>query len=213
MMLKMKKFIFSNSNIVGMGLATLAAVFALLGILKSYWIVVAILSYIVGYMLTPKEKEIKFYHIKGENTDDYIGFVNKLQSKVEQSEKIPQEAKDIMKKLTLTANEVLEFIKGNDNVNEFSEDIYSFKNIFDTYLPKLINQYEKLPVNYAISIKTSQGKTAKDMLLEQLTLVNNKVTEISHGMYENDVTALKVNGRFLKEKFDQTNLFEIEKNA
>jgi hypothetical protein len=48
------------------------------------------------------------------------------------------------------------------------------------------------------------------MLMEQLKLMDKQVTEISYGMYENDVTALKVNGRFLKQKFSQANLFEME---
>lgn len=212
-MLKLKKFLFSNKNMVGMGLAIITIILALFGVLKSYWMVVMLLSYILGYIATPKEKEIKFYHVKGENTDDYMGFVSKLQNRMQVSNKMPQEAKALMSTLAGNATELLQFIKDNDTVDEYSEDINSFKNIFDTYLPKLVNQYEKLPSSYANSVKTSQGKTAKDMLLEQLTLVNQKIIEIAHGMYENDLTALKVNGRFLKEKFENNNLFEIEKNT
>lgn len=212
MNLALKKFLFSNKNMIGIGCAMLTVVLALVGVLKSYWLVVMVLSYIFGYLVAPQEQEIKFYHIKGESIKDYLGFITKLTSKVEESEKIPNEAKAVMKDLATNAIELLTFMQNEDSVDEFSEEVTSFKNIFDSYLPKLINQYEKLPVKYAHSVKTSQGKTAKQMLIEQLELMNQKITEISYGMYEHDVTALKVNGRFLKEKFAQnSNIFEVEK--
>lgn len=200
----------SNKNIVGMSFASAIVVLALLGLLKAYWLPIAVISYIVGFIVGPKEKEIKFFHMKGESLEDYPGFLNNLQNKIMQSSKLPEDAKKIILAINTNALEMISFIQQKDNdLDEYSEDISNLKMVFDSYLPKLINQYEKLPTKYATEVKTSSGKTAKEMLLEQLKLLEKTTVEIAYGMYENDVSKLKVNGRFLKEKFERKNLFEI----
>jgi hypothetical protein len=45
------------------------------------------------------------------------------------------------------------------------------------------------------------GKTAHDVLQEQLGLLDSKMQEILVSVNENDTQALLANGRFLKEKF------------
>jgi hypothetical protein len=210
-MLKFQKFLLSNKNIFGFGFASIIVLLGFIGIVKSFWIPISLMAYVFGYLLAPKDKEIKFFHFKGENLEDYIGFINKLSEKINSSEKLPQDSKSIIINIIANANELLKFLQQKSDINEFNEDMINLKAIFDSYLPKIVNQYERLPVKYATQVKTSNGKTAKEMLIEQLTLLQQKMTEISYGMYEDDVTALKVNGRFLKQKFEQTNLFILEK--
>lgn len=210
-MLKLQKFLLSNKNMVGLGFASIVIVLAIIGILKAFWLPITVMTYIFGYLVGPEEKKIKFYHIRGENLNDYVGFIEKLKNNIGQSTKLPVEAQNMIIIINTNAIELLVFLQGKENFDEHSEEFTNFKSIFDSYLPKLINQYEKLPVKYATQVKTSNGKTAKEMLLEQLKLLEQKVTEISYGMYENDVTALKVNGRFLKEKFANQSFFEEER--
>ncbi len=207
---KIKKFLFSNKNIVGSLLASIVIVLAFVGILKSLWIPIAIMSYIFGYLLVPKGKEIKFYHTKNEGLSDYIGFIAKMQRNAGESTKLPVEAKKVLGNISTNAIELLTFLKQDDkNIGEINVDLINLTSIFDSYIPKIINQYERLPSKYANEVKTYQGKTAKAMLIEQLVIIEEKVQEIAYGMYEHDVTALRANGHFLKEKFGKSNLFEL----
>lgn len=212
-MFKVQKFLLSNKNMLGLAFSSLVILFAFLGLIKSFWLPFSVIAYGLGYFVGPVEKEIKFYHFKGENLTDYIGFLRKLVATISVSPKIPNEAKFILTHLGEKANELLDFLHKKNDLGIFNEDMNNLKSIFDTYLPKLINEYEKLPIDYANNVKTSNGKTAKEMLLEQLKLLDKTVQEIAYGIYENDVTALKVNGRLLKQKFEQTQLFEIEANS
>lgn len=211
-MLKIQKFLFSNKNIIGLICATIIVCLGFVGIVKHLWPVVAIIAYVFGYLVGPKEKEVVFYHIKGENMSDYIGFLNKFLRSSIDNEKLPLEAKEVLQSITKNAIELLTFLQSKESLDSSSEEMINLKSIFDTYIPKLINQFSRLPSNYANNVKTSTGKTAKDMLIEQLTLLENKIQEISYGIYEDDVTALKVNGRFLKEKFESNDLFAINEN-
>ncbi|NCP98389.1 hypothetical protein GW796_00750 [archaeon] len=209
--LKIKKFLLSNKNIIGCDLASivLVLVLAFVGVIKTLWLPIAIMSYIFGYIAIPAEKEINFFHIKGENLNDYIGFVSKMQKTVNESNKLPNEAKSIFSSISKNAIELLTFLQKDNQNYSFNEDMRNLTSIFDAYLPKIINQYERFPSSYANDVKASNGKTAKTMLIEQLEILEKQVQEISYGMYENDMTALKANGYFLKSKFSQNNLFEI----
>lgn len=211
-MLKFQKFIFSNKNITGLVCASLIAALGFVGIVKHAWFIVAMIAYVFGYIIGPKEKAVVFYHIKGENMADYVGFLHKFLKNSLDNSKLPIEAKSILQSITKDAVELLNFLQSKDSVDESSEEMMNLKSIFDTYIPKLINQFSKLPSDYANNIKTSSGKTAKDLLLEQLNLLEQKIKEISYGIYEDDVTVLKVNGRFLKEKFDSSDLFSVKEN-
>lgn len=211
-MLKIQKFLFSNKNIVGLVCGSIVICLGFIGIVKHLWPLVAIISYVFGYLIAPKEKEVVFYHIKGENIADYIGFIHKFLRSSLDSDKLPIEAKEALQSITKNAIELLTFLQNKDSLDSSSEDMINLKSIFDNYIPKLINQFSKLPSHYSHNIKTSTGKTAKDMLLEQLLLLDNKIQEISYGIYEDDVTALKVNGRFLKEKFESNDLFSLKDN-
>lgn len=212
-MLNIQKFLFSNKNIVGLVCASLVVALGFMGIVKHGWFFVAIISYIFGYLIGPKEKEVVFYHIKGENMTDYIGFLQKFLRSSLDSEKLPIEAKDLLQSITKNAIELLTFLQTKESIDSSSEEMINLKSIFDTYIPKLINQFSRLPANYANNVKTSTGKTAKDMLIEQLHILQNKIQEISYGIYEDDVTALKVNGRFLKEKFANSDFFAMKENT
>jgi hypothetical protein len=210
---KIQKFLFSNKNILGCALTSIVLVLALIGIMKSFWLPIAVMAYIFGYVAGPADKKIKFYHYEGQSLNDYIGFINKMKNTVMASEKVPQEAKEILHSISQNATELITFVQEANKNTSFNEDIINFTSIFDSYLPNIINQYSKLPSKYANEIKSSNGKTAKQMLIEQLTVLDQKVKEIAYGMYEDDVTALRANGNFLKEKFGKTNLFELEINS
>lgn len=211
-MLKFQKFLFSNKNIIGLTFASIVVCLGFAGVVKHFWPIVALISYAFGYLVGPKEKEVVFYHVEGESMIDYIGFLHKFLRNSLDNNKLPIEAKETLQNITKNAVELLNFLQTKDSFDNSSEDMNNLKSIFDNYIPKLINQFSRLPSSYANTVKTSMGHTAKEMLLEQLSLLEHKIQEISYGIYEDDVTALKVNGRFLKEKFESNDLFAVKEN-
>ena len=117
-----------------------------------------------------------------------------------------------MNKNCLIANELIDFIdKKPEGIDSLNEEIINIKRIFDNYLPTLLNQYIKLPKRYAENIKTSTGKTSRQMLFEQLNTLYSAIEKISFALYENDVTKLKVHGKILDQQFKEKNLFVLEK--
>lgn len=211
--LQVQKFIFSNKNITGLICASIIVVLAFLGIVKQGWFFISFVAYFFGYLVCPKEKELVFYHVKGENISDYIGFLDKFLRNSLDNPKLSTEAKEILQHITKNATELLLFLQEKESYDFLSEDMTNLKSIFDNYIPKLVNQFTRLPSEYSHNVKTSTGRTAQAMFIEQLYLLERKIEEISFGIYEDDITSLKINGRFLKEKFETNDLFSLQQQV
>jgi hypothetical protein len=50
------------------------------------------------------------------------------------------------------------------------------------------------------------GKTPKEVLLDQLTLLESKMSEVADDVHRNDSDRLLANGRFLQERFGRSPL-------
>ncbi len=208
--LLLKKFIYSRKNLGAISIASMIFVLYVLGVIEAYWWQLAIGFYITAYMAIPKEKETIFIHVKGENLNDYKGFLLKLKQNTSAS--LPGEANEVLYKIYLVANELIDFIdKKPEGIDSLNEEIINIKRIFDNYLPTLLNQYIKLPKRYAENIKTSTGKTSRQMLFEQLNTLSSAIEKIAFALYENDVTKLKIHGKILDQQFKEKNLFILEK--
>jgi hypothetical protein len=47
----------------------------------------------------------------------------------------------------------------------------------------------------------ADGRTASQVLLDQLTILDSKVEEVADAVNKNDTDALLANGRFLEDRF------------
>jgi phage shock protein PspC (stress-responsive transcriptional regulator) len=82
-----------------------------------------------------------------------------------------------------------------------THEAYNVRQTALEYLPDALDKYLSLPEGFAHSHKLSNGKTAKETLLEQLELLDQTMKDIVGDVYQEDANALLVHGRFLKEKF------------
>jgi hypothetical protein len=87
-----------------------------------------------------------------------------------------------------------------------SPQLFIIDRIATDYLPTSLEAYLNLPRAYATSHRVQDGKTPKDVLLDQLELLENKVNEIADDIHRNDSDRLLANGRFLDERFGQSAL-------
>jgi hypothetical protein len=67
-------------------------------------------------------------------------------------------------------------------------------------LPDCANSYLRLPPEYANQVAVQGKKTAQDLLLEQLQLLQEHVEGLEANLLSSEVNKLLANGRFLQEK-------------
>ena len=59
---------------------------------------------------------------------------------------------------------------------------------------------------YATLHRMTDGRTAAQVLLDQLTLLDRKLEEVADAVNKNDTDALLANGRFLEDRFGGSSL-------
>lgn len=82
-----------------------------------------------------------------------------------------------------------------------SPELFVIERTATDYLPTSLQAYLNLPRAYATQHQVQQGKTPKEVLLDQLTLLENKMNEVALDIHRNDADRLLANGRFLEERF------------
>lgn len=82
-----------------------------------------------------------------------------------------------------------------------TQEGYNVRQTAQEYLPDALEKYLSLPEGFAETQRLSNGKTAKETLLEQLELLDETMKKIVGDVYQEDAQALLVHGRFLEEKF------------
>lgn len=82
-----------------------------------------------------------------------------------------------------------------------TQEAYNIRHTALEYLPDALDKYMTLPEGFAESHDLGNGKTAKDILLEQLDILDDTMKDMIGDVYQEDAQALLIHGRFLKEKF------------
>ncbi len=68
-------------------------------------------------------------------------------------------------------------------------------------LPDAIETYLRLPPTYAKVARLGGGKTAQELLAEQLLMLQAHVHTLEDNLLSSDVNSMLANGQFLQEKF------------
>jgi hypothetical protein len=162
------------------------------------WYVAAVLSYFVGSSSFKDNPKYVSKPPVQQTAPKEIGLraaMNKIILKNKRF--LPDDAIDLLISIGQSIENILPKLESNPYM---VMEAHTVRRIIEDYLPTTLACYIKLPFEYAITERL-EDKTAHQMLIEQLGLLNFYLKEISQNLLDEDVKALIINGRFLKEKF------------
>jgi hypothetical protein len=117
--------------------------------------------------------------------------------------KVPPE---VMAKVLKIRQIVFGILPRSGNLPPGSLELFIVERTATDYLPTSLQAYLNLPRAYATLHPVQGGKTPKEVLLDQLTLLENKMNEVADDVHRNDADRLLANGRFLEERFGRSPL-------
>jgi hypothetical protein len=82
-----------------------------------------------------------------------------------------------------------------------SPDAFAVERTALDYLPTALESYLNLPRGYANRVPVSEGRTARQVLLAQLALLEAKLGEVLDAIAKGDADRLLAHGRFLEDRF------------
>ena len=190
------RYLYSSKNIIGSTLALFGLLLFFTHVITVFfWPFVVVAMYGIGALLGPAPPHIAL----GGTSFDPDSIRRALQHQLSTANgKLPPPLQQKLQQIADTITGILphyaEFPPG-------SPDLFVVGRTATDYLPSALQAYLNLPRAYATLHKMANGKTADDVLGDQLTLIATKMNEVADAVHKKDSDALLANGRFLEEKF------------
>jgi len=193
------KYLYSTKNIVGSLLAVVGLVLFFTGVVGALWPVITIGLYLIGVLVTPGTASIDLR--SGFDPDDVRKALDHEVHVV--SGRVPAE---VFAKVQSIQQIILGILPRSGALPPGSPELFVVERTATDYLPTALESYLNLPRAYATLHPVQDGKTAKQVLMDQLTLLESKMTEVADDVHRNDTDRLLANGRFLEERFGRSAL-------
>lgn len=191
-------FLYSNGNIAGSLLGIIGMGLFFGGIIKSYWLAIVLGLYVTGVLAFPRSAQ---WQLSQTMRLEGIDLQHQLQEMLKKVRKnVGAEVYDRLQQLA----ENLDYLITKTDVTSASPFLRHFvQQTVNDYLPTSLENYLNLPPAYRTLHPVRNGKTSKDLLLEQLAVLHSETQEVIENVHQNDVDAIEAHTRFLKGKFDQ----------
>ncbi len=195
------RYLYSGKNILGSTLALFGLLLFFTGVITSFfWPFVVVGMYGVGALLAPGPPRLAL----AGNSFDPDSIRRSLQHQLSvASGKLPQ---PLMAKVQTICDTIQGILPHYADFPAGSPDLFVVGRTATDYLPSALQAYLNLPRAYATLRKMPNGKTADEVLGDQLDLLATKMDEVADAVHKKDSDALLANGRFLAEKFGPSSL-------
>lgn len=194
-------FLYSNGNIVGslLGLLGLGLFFG--GIIRDFWFFIVLGMYGIGVLATPRSPTYELRFRNQATADEIRAELNNLVKTIKN--KVPA---DILVKVEHIRDSVLDILPYIVDFNSSDHHIFIIRQTVLDYLPEALQNYLNLPRAFATLHPVKDGKTAKQILAEQLDLLDHQLQQVAGDLSSNNAQALLIHGRFLEDKFSNADL-------
>ncbi|MCA9839628.1 MAG: PrgI family protein [Trueperaceae bacterium] len=117
-------------------------------------------------------------------------------------------SKAIYARVESIRNSILQTLPSIDNLaDNTNKDVYLVRKVALEYLPSTLDNYLKIPYNVRRGQVLKDGKTAHDLMLEQLTLLDHEMKGIFESITKQETDQLRVHGRYLEQLFEKSDIF------
>ncbi|WP_078119534.1 hypothetical protein [Thiosocius teredinicola] len=189
-------FVYGTPNIVGSALALAGLILFFFGVIKSYWPFIVAGLYAIGYMGVPRNPNL---HLSMNHALDGRALSEALDGLLKSVKKHVSDA--VLERLSSVSETIKQILPHLEKIESNSQYLHSVKKTVTDYLPSMLETYLQLPPAFARLHRMKSGTTPREMLIEQLDLLQREMDKILQNILENDTDALIAHGKFIKEKF------------
>jgi hypothetical protein len=195
-------YVYSNRNIAGSLLALGAVGAYFLGLIHEFWYVIVAGSYAIGAVAARDGGVLQTQLNDSMSVRDAVDGVERLAA--EAQKRLPADIASQVAEIATAVEEILPRLAAKKVADATFVDVRATAT---SYLPDTLNAYLAVPAAYRNSAVIRDGKTARQIVVEQLTILAAKMKEIAQNAVVDDAQSLLANGRFLKERFASAPMF------
>jgi len=199
--LRLLLFLYGTGNIVGCALALLGPALLFAGVIGPGWGWITAGLYAAGWALGSTGQRTPDLERRIEDSLTVEQTLEHLDKLVAQAQ--PQLSSEMQGHLASVRTSVAEVLPRLVGARSHDADLFTVRETVLRYLPETLANYVALPPAFRNSHALKDGKTARQLLAEQLALLEAKMREIVANVSSADAQALLANGKFLEMKFQQ----------
>jgi hypothetical protein len=196
--LRMLLWLYSNANLAGCALALLGPLMLFVGVIAHGWLPITAGLYAAGALLFLRSPGIE-RRIEDSLTVDQT--LERLDGLVARAS--PHLNDDMRRGLASIRTSVAEVLPRLLASAAAGDDLFVVRETVLRYLPETLANYVALPPAFRATHVLQGGRTARDLLADQLRLLDQKLREVVANVAASDAQALVANGQFLEAKFRQ----------
>jgi hypothetical protein len=194
-------YLCSPRNIVACALALLGPALLFLGVIHQGWLLITAGLYAAGYLLTPAPREIATDLAQSLPFETLLAQLDRIIREIR-----PQLQPELLQHLDSIRSSIEEVRPRLAAVTGGADELYTVRETVARYLPETLASYMKLPSLFRVTHVIEDGKTARALLSEQLTVLDEQMKEVVANVARADADALLANGRFLEARFRRRDL-------
>lgn len=189
---------YSSANIAGCALALGGPLLLLLGVIGKGWLLITAGLYAAGWLLGRRPPALERHIEESLSVEQTL---EKLDALIRQAS--PHLVEEMKRSLVSIRTSVQEVLPRLLSAGAGSYDLFTVRETVLSYLPETLANYVALPPAFRASHVLADGKTARQLLAEQLALLDKQLQEVVTNVAASDAQALLANGAFLRQRFQQ----------
>jgi hypothetical protein len=176
------------------------------GVISVYWWAIVAGLYGVGALGWPGNNLAQAAEDTELSAEMLAQQVRKLVDRVAKG--LPKDALDLLRNIETTLGELLPRLQELRERGVISpKDSFTVVETVRRYLPDTLAAYLRLPKFYAQMQSLSDGRTASQILVDQLRVLDTSLKDVAKSAFAGDAEALVTNGQFLQSKFSEKAAF------
>lgn len=189
-------YLYSTRNIVACAAALAGPALLFLGVIREGWLLITAALYAAGYFATPAPQVLDVALAQSLSFHALLERFDRLVN--EARAQLPPKMVGLLDSIRRSIQEALPRL-GDARV--FDDNLFTVRETIARYLPETLANYIALPPMFRVTHVLKDGKTARDLLMDQLVMLDNQMKEVVGNLARVDADALLANGEFLEAKF------------
>ena len=158
--------------------------------------------YTIGYLAARPEKGLGVDLFGNDDSDDIKRGLERLLASIRF-----RVTDDVYQRVGSIAYSIVQTLPSNGRaVDPTDPNVNLIRQTALNYLPQALDAYLSIPRIYAERRPVAGGRTAHQILMDQLNLMDQKMKEAADDIAANDTERLLTNARFLQERFANSSL-------
>lgn len=194
--MRIQLYLYSTRNIAACGAALVGPALLFLGVIREGWLLITAALYAAGYFATPAPQVLEPSLAQSLSFDALLERFDRVVKAAGRQLQPP-----MLARLESIRHSVQEVLPRLADSHGFDDNLYTVRETISRYLPETLANYIALPPMFRVTRILKDGKTARDLLMDQLAVLDDQMKEVVSNVARGDANALLANGQFLEAKF------------